>query len=346
MLAQYGIDEVKETSEPSYSDLMSELSKDIEHNSFLIVEDEKVFSKIPTANYKKGCFLPLFYKTPNHYTLELGAVVFLYDAEPLKFSIRKRECGRLLMLLSDELDRYIEHCSSEKSFELWYDQDETKRRYRKTNFTSNHRLQLGNWDFESLDIESFVKIHKGLFMMSNVVVSHVYSVISEKGRVDFESRKMSIRDIFSNKYIALLSKFNEERWGGTLERVNLENIDFDLKCNEVILQSLIIQCLENASGKYADRAKKISITFSPNGFAICNTIVNVAPKQLAHDRDVFYKKYDEKVLEDNIRLSHLSDYGMTLVSLKVYCESVGMTCRWEFSDGPAPFFNVEISVKK
>jgi hypothetical protein len=346
MLAQCGINEVKETSEPSYSDLMSELSKDIEHNSFLIVEDEKVFSKIPTANYKKGCFLPLFYKTPNHYTLELGAVVFLYDAEPLKFSIRKRECGRLLMLLSDELDRYIEHCSSEKSFELWYDQDETKRRYRKTNFTSNHRLQLGNWDFESLDIESFVKIHKGLFMMSNVVVSHVYSVISEKGRVDFESRKMSIRDIFSNKYIALLSKFNEERWGGTLERVNLENIDFDLKCNEVILQSLIIQCLENASGKYADRAKKISITFSPNGFAICNTIVNVAPKQLAHDRDVFYKKYDEKVLEDNIRLSHLSDYGMTLVSLKVYCESVGMTCRWEFSDGPAPFFNVEISVKK
>lgn len=347
LLDKCGMYDVRDEDEPSYNDFMTEMSMDIAKHSFLIVENETPFSRINNASFKKGCFLPLFDKNPKHTTrLPVGCVAFLYDKNSPQFKIKKRECGRLLMLLCEELDKYITHCIAEKSFELWYDQDETRRKYRKTNFTSNHRLQLGNWDFESLDSESFVKIHNGLFMMSNVVVSHLYSVIAEEGHVNFEAQTKSIKDVFSEKYIALLTKFNEERWGGSLGPVILGDIDFELKCNVVILQSLIIQCLENASGKYADRAKKINIWFSSNGFSIHNTIVNIAQEKLIHDRKLFYKKYDEKILEENIRLSHLSEYGMTLVSIKSYCESVGMRCKWEFNVDNNPFFNVEISVKK
>ena len=347
ILDNCGLYEVKDDEESSYNDFMADMSMNIAKHSFLIVEKENYFSGINNACFKKGCFLPLFDKTPNHTTrLPIGCVSFLYDTDTSRFKIKNRECGRLLMLLSEELDKYITHCITEKSFELWYDQDETRRRYRKTNFTSNHRLQLGNWDFESLDPESFVKIHNGLFMMSNVVVSHLYSVIAEKGYVNFDAQTKSIRDIFSEKFIALLTKFNEERWGGTLEPVILGDVDFELKCNVVIIQSLIIQCLENASGKYADRAKKINIWFGSNGFSIHNTIVNIAQEQLIHDSKLFYMKYDENILEENIRLSHLSDYGMTLVSIKSYCESVGMMCKWEFNVDKNPFFIVEISVKK
>ncbi len=346
ILARCGMTKDREMGESSYNEFMAEVSKNIARHSFLIEENENRFTGIHNANYKKGCFLPLFDKSPKHTTRRpIGSVAFLYDTEPPQFKIRKRECGRLLMLLSEELDKYITHCIAEKSFELWYDQDETRRKYRKTNFTSNHRLQLDNWDFESLDTESFVKIHKGLFMMSNVVVSHIYSVIAEEGRVNFEAQTRCIRDIFSKKYIALLSKFNEDRWDSTLEPIILGDVDFELKCNVVILQSLIIQCLENASGKYSDRAKKICIMFSPKGFSIRNTIVNVEQERLIRDHRVFWEKYDEKVLEENIRLSHLSGYGMTLVSMKSYCESVGMKCQWEFNIDMNPFFNVEVSVK-
>lgn len=345
ILAYCGNHEINEFSEASYLDLIGKLSNNNVHSPFLIVEEEDFFSGLHVTNYKKGCFLPLFVETSNPVARkQVGVVSFLYDGESPKFRIRKRECARLLMLLGEELDKYNAHCKSEKLFEIWYDQEETRRKYRKTNFTSNHRLQLGDWDFESLDTISYVKIYQGLFMMSNVVVSHLYSVISEEKKLNFTKKHISILDIFSDSYVALLNKLNSERWDGTLLPINLENVNFNMSCSVVIMQSLIIQCLENSYGKYADRSKRISISFGSSSFTITNTIVNVDKERLIQDERRFKKLYNPDVLWKNRNLGRLSNYGMTLVSMFFYCDSVGMKCKWDFNTTCSPFFKVEVTI--
>lgn len=345
ILAYCGNYKINEFSEASYIDLVNKISNDISHSPFLITEDEYLFSELHNANYKKGCFLPLYLETPaSTPRMCIGVVSFLYESESQKFRIRKKECARLLMLLGEEMDRYNAHCKFEKFFEIWYDQEETKRKYRKTNFTSNHRLQLGNWDFESLDTDSYVKIYNTIFMMSNVVVSHLYSVISAETKINFISNIVSIRNIFSDNFIALLNKLNYERWDGTLQLLDVENANFRLKCHIVIMQSLIIQCIENAYGKYADRSKRISISFGSKSFTISNTIVNVDVDRLKRDEIKFKEMYNPDVLRKNISLGRLSNYGMTLVSLFGYCESVGMKCLWDFNIMSSPYFKVEVLI--
>ena len=344
MLAHCGSHEINELTESSYIELVEKQCKESAQSPFTIVEDERMFSELSTTRYKKACFFPLYGGTEASGGL-LGMVGFLYDSESQKFRVRKQACARLLMLLGEELERYINHCKAQKFLEIWYEQEETRRRYRKTNFTSNHRLNLGKWDFDALDKESYVKIHDGLFMMSNVVVSHVYSVVCETGKVDFISKNTTIGNVFNEKFLALLEKLNKENWGGNLKPVTLGDAHYNLKCNVIIMQSLIIQCIENAYGKYTDKKKSIEISFGENTIVIYNTIMKVDVSQLTDDKREFDKKYNEKTLEKNIRESRLSDYGMTLVSLYEYTKSVGMKCQWEFNvDSETPFFKIEITI--
>ena len=84
--------------------------------------------------------------------------------------------------------------------------------------------------------------------------------------------------------------------------------------------------------------------FELDGFSIFNSIVNFSSEQLLRDKKTFDSKYDDKILEDNINASRLSDYGMTLVSLKAYCESVGLKCKWDFNTEGLPFFKVGVSL--
>ncbi len=344
MLAHCGAHEINELTESSYIELIEKQCEVNAQSPFIIVEDENVLSELSTTHYKKACFFPLYGGTEPPGGL-LGMVGFLYDSESQKFRVRKRACARLLMLLGEELERYINHCKAQKFLEIWYEQEETRRRYRKTNFTSNHRLNLGNWDFDTLDQENYVKIHDGLFMMSNVVVSHVYSVVCEQGKVDFISKNTTIGNVFNEKFLALLEKLNNENWGGNLKPVSLGDAHYNLKCNVIIMQSLIIQCIENAYGKYTDKKKSIEISFGENTIIIYNTIMKVDVLKLTEDKREFDKKYNEKTLERNIRESRLSDYGMTLVSLYEYTKSVGMKCQWEFNvDSETPFFKIEITI--
>ncbi len=344
MLAHCGAHEINELAESSYIELIENQCNESIQSPFIIVEDENMFSELCTTRYKKACFFPLYDVTPTSGGL-LGMVGFLYDSESQKFRVRKRACARLLMLLSEELERYINHCKSQKFLEIWYEQEETRRRYRKTNFTSNHRLNLGNWDFDTLDKDSYVKIHDGLFMLSNVVVSHVYSVVCENKKVDFMSKNTTIGNVFNQKFLALLEKLNNEHWGGNLKPVTLGDAHYDLKCNIIIMQSLIIQCIENAYGKFTDKDKSIEISFGENSIIIYNTIMKPDVSQLIKAKSEFEKKYNEKALERNVRESRLSDYGMTLVSLYEYTKSVGMKCQWEFNvDSKVPFFRIEITI--
>ena len=181
-------------------------------------------------------------------------------------------------------------------------------------------------------------------MMSNVVVSHLYSVISAETKINFISNIVSIRNIFSDNFIALLNKLNYERWDGTLQFLDVENANFMLKCHIVIMQSLIIQCIENAYGKYADRSKRISISFGSKSFTISNTIVNVDVDRLKQDEMKFKEMYNPDILRKNISSGRLSNYGMTLVSLFGYCESVGMKCLWDFNVVSSPYFKVEVLI--
>ncbi len=151
--------------------------------------------------------------------------------------------------------------------------------------------------------------------------------------------------MFNQKFLALLEKLNNEHWGGNLRPVTLGDAHYDLKCNIIIMQSLIIQCIENAYGKYTDKEKIIEISFGERTITIYNTIIKVDVLQLKADKREFDKKYNEKTLEKKVGESRLSEYGMTLVSLYEYTKSVGMKCQWEFNvDSKTPFFRIEITI--
>ena len=75
---------------------------------------------------------------------------------------------------------------------------------------------------------------------------------------------------------------------------------------------------------------------------IVNSINEKDLEKIRIKKDEFDAKYDKERLNENIISQNLEGYGLTIVSLIKYCDSVGLNCVPEFIIDKKPCFKVTI----
>ena len=292
-------------------------------------------------NYQKMICLSLFKqreediddnetKTENK-TLKINGIFsFLYDNlndNLNEFNILSKEYGRLLLLLKPELDEYIEHILSEKIFDLWVEKNESDRKFNKIYLDSNHTFGkyeiIDEIDFDKLDSENLDKVNISYLSHTNMLISHIYSSISNKAitcSIPSHSDGLRISDILDAKFISLLHSYEKTRWQGNFS-INC-NFDTGAKTtfNKQLLRAFIIQCLDNARHKHIiDLEGKITLVINNEQIII----ISDCPQNSDNDTLTGNKKeFDKK--KSHIKSLICRDYScMTLTSLEVYCENYG-----------------------
>lgn len=280
-----------------------------------------------------------------------GAVTYLYYDNDMNFRIKQLENSRILLLLKPEIDKYIKACNKDKLFQLWLKNTNTIIQFKRINLLSNHRLRLDGWDFEKLDIENYRKIDKDFYMLSNVVISHLFSILTVEHEIRIKSVTKSIDKIFSKKFISLLDELNINRWS---QKLNISMIIGDeealFSANALIIQSFVIQCVENAYTKLTKKNSNeqfiIQLIIRSNYLEIKNNFPSVEIEDILAEKRKFDNLYSEDIIKDKLDQDQMSDYGMTLSSLLIYGNSDTLECKCGFGGLPNdPYFSVKLLSK-
>ena len=276
----------------------------------------------------------------------VSAVTYLYNDTDIKFHIKKMECSRILLLLKPKIDKYVSHCYKERLFPLWFKHMNTINQFKKINLLSNHRLRLDGWDFEKLDLGNYKKIDRDLFMLSNVVISHLFSILTVEHEIKIKSVTKKIDEIFSDKFLALLSELNNNRWGKKLKITKKDEDGLPLTENSLIIQSFVIQCIENAHTKLTKKNSSkdfaVDLIIGKNSIEIKNNFPGIGIDEILKEKEKFDNLYKEDTIRKNLDLEQMSDYGMTLSSLLIYANTDTLKCRCGFSLEGEPTFRVKL----
>lgn len=278
-----------------------------------------------------------------------GAVTYLYDDNEISFQIKKLECSRILLLLKLEIDKYVNECNKDKLFELWLKNMNTINRFKRINLSSNHSLSLDGWDFEKLDFENYKKMDNGFYMLSNLVISHLFSMLTTEHGISIKSVTKNIDEIFSNKFLSLLEEISINRWGGKLKIIKKNDDDDGHRFTEnaLIIQSFVIQCINNAYEKLTKKNDNehfvIKLIIGTSSVEIRNNFPGIEMTKILKEKKKFDNLYKVNIIKQNLALDRMSDYGMTLSSLLIYGNTDVMKCECGFDLSGDPSFRVRLS---
>ena len=274
------------------------------------------------------------------------------------FRIQKQELGRLLLLLTPQLNDYISHIRKKNIYDLWVEktkQIETeKNKFSRVNIEENHTFSPQGWMFYNFlkddkndETEPNAKEYLISYtrMLSNMIVKDLYSQLTYFGEIRKPlPNESTISEIFNSNFLSLLNIL--------LESNKVYYIDYKLPISEdyekfknfsvtlhiPILQGCIIQCLENAVKKcrlnnYADLRKiDFSIQYDSNNNSVIIKLMNsVSDKiDINNENKVFERYYSDQAMSNLSKDEIINKkYRFSLLSLIKYCESMGIKCkRW------------------
>ena len=217
--------------------------------------------------------ITFLYKSGNHYT----------DDEK-RFRIFFQESGRLLLLLKNEIDKYvIGYLIKDKALELWENNFWSVTRFEKIYANSAHIFKSVYKEMDEFDgitdASVIKKLYNTWFFLTNETISYLYSDIEKNSKNSkhylnlkkyyIESKHDTLGNTFNNNFLTTLSALldDKDRWKDSYSltdgsiiynqifinecNINQFNIGEDLKdvkifCNKHILRTFIAQCLHNS----------------------------------------------------------------------------------------------------
>ncbi len=247
-------------------------------------------------------------------TLLMATITFLYGIDNnyafnnKKFRINFQESGRLLLLLKNEINRYvIDYLQKDKVFDLWVEKHKSERKFDKIYANSSHvfrKVYNEMNEFETLDINTIEKLSETWFFLSNETISYLYSNIernccrdnNEKNFLNIEEKFVkdennTLGETFNSHFISIIKSLLKKRWRYSNEGkaniitingklVNDYEIESELKdvkinCRKELLRTIITQCLNNSLNsidKHGHRGskevKEVKITVSSSSIVI------------------------------------------------------------------------------
>lgn len=211
----------------------------------------------------------------------IASITFLYGRgkyHERDFRIHFQESGRLLLLLKNEINKYvIDYLIKDKAFDLWERRFWSIRKFEKIYANSAHifkSVYKEMEEFEKLDDNVVKQLNNTWFFLANETISFFYSniernisdknsgrhclkLISDSLVVD-EDNKLGL--VFNDKYISILLALLENRWNigdgktniyvnGTLlkdYKVAEKDFNIEMQMNKHLIRTIIAQCLNNS----------------------------------------------------------------------------------------------------
>lgn len=214
-------------------------------------------------------------------------ISFLYNNQnPLTndestFRINIQESGRLLLLLKNDIDKYMaDYLINEKVLDLWLEKEQNFRKYEKIYASSNHT-------FNSVynEMEEFEKLNENIirqsysiwYFLANQTISFFYShivrnrlkgidpmyCVTLKNEYIYDENN-TLGKTFNEKFICILISLLDNRWNNDYEHgentilinesklqdFKLEETLLDVKMplHKHLLRTFIVQCLNNSLG--------------------------------------------------------------------------------------------------
>lgn len=268
----------------------------------------------------------------------IASITFLYKNvckhSEKEFRILFQESGRLLLLLKNEINNYvIGYLIKDRALDLWEEKYWSLRKFNKIYANSAHvfnYLPEEMEEFETLDKYTIKKFSKTWFVLTNEIISFIYSNI-EKNIADPESGKHCLKlldssrvidknnkigDVFNDKFIYILSALLESRWKSEeglppnkilindmpLDsfQITKEIADIAIHINKHLIRTFITQCINNSlaleDSKHGHRGayeiKNVNITISKSSIVIEDDSQSGCPKDKADQIAKFNREKD------------------------------------------------------
>ena len=292
-----------------------------------------------------------------------ATITFLYNkkTEPIDgnmelqpetiFRINFQESGRLLLLLKNEINKYvIDFLVNDKVFDLWVEKHLNGANFNnayKNNGHINNSAIAEMQKLESLPIDTFKSLALIWFHFTNHLVSFLYTNIV-KGAYENYSLKLNdqftiisidttLKDIFTNPFKEILMELLRIKWNDGREReTDKHKIEFNfnvnqdntISMNKHILQSFIVQHLHNCLNKHCGKTevKTVYISVENNYISIKEDVI------IKNDKYRATKKKEFEWKRKQIKKMNCQEYSSTtLTSLQGYINYVNSKLQKEYS---------------
>ena len=280
-------------------------------------------------------------------------ITFLYNRknslirDEAKFRINIQESGRLLLLLKNDIDRYlIDYLIKEKVFDLWLENNQSYLKFEKTYLKSNHTF---NSVFD--EMEKFEKFEMSIiqisyqiwYFLTNQTISFFYSHIEKNisnglnpispklGSKYIRDDNNTLGKTFNDSFIKLLICLLDNRWNKKNENNAIVINDQDIhefsclekklskthiRINKHLLRTFIVQCLHNSlsKSKHGHRRKgeikKIHIKIKDKSISIEDECIKDVLN--ATKKSIKVKKFNIK--KKHIRQLNCDEYSSTTLT--------------------------------
>lgn len=268
----------------------------------------------------------------------LGAITFLYENNCTEDTFKKRsmEHGRLLLLLKNELNKYIiDYLINEKVFDIWVAKKESERKFNKLFIDNDHfmrKYRINDCDLDVLDIELFNKLFYSYLTHTNMIITYIYAKLSKKEPLNIPNgydTLTPIFEIFDDKYCSFL-KYKHDRWEGYVNIFNHveSNELFNTFFHKQLLRAFVLQCVDNALYvKHRQHEMKLlTLNIYKEYIEIRNNFPEVSDEELNSD------KHDFELKKKNIKTMNCYNFSsMTLTSIEGYCNN-HFECDYYYDD--------------
>jgi hypothetical protein len=287
----------------------------------------------------------------------VAVISFLYNKHienESEYNIESQEHGRLLLLLKNELEKFIERVLKNKISNLWVEKTESDRKFEKiyrdnNHFMKEHVLTLSgsNIDLDLLEKDKFISVYESWHSFANMTITWLFSNLIVGGANNLYSDGTKLNDVFDDKYLSLLNKFKETRWksGGNLILPQFDTVsDIKIKFHKQLLRVFVFQCIDNAmySKHCMSSQKTTTLCIDDNKVKIRNDCPPDKEKEYIQEKEIFEKYKYQKIKSLNI-----DDYScITLKSLESYCKDNNcFECDYKYEEKGNDFI-VTIILKK
>ncbi len=201
----------------------------------------------------------------------LGAFTFLYNDNNDEDTFRKRsrEHGRLLLLLNNDLNKYvIDYLLNEKVFDLWVEKHENIHKFEKIYGKNRHVFKSVSSEmdrFENLDDTYLSHLCLPWFVFTNQIVSFLYANIEKNDPNDLSVTNdtliipHTLGDIFNKTFTILTESLLSQKWNNSgkdhkvkiiksddLDNSAIYNDSTYIGINKHFIRTFIFQQLDNA----------------------------------------------------------------------------------------------------
>ncbi|PKP05327.1 MAG: hypothetical protein CVU11_00005 [Bacteroidetes bacterium HGW-Bacteroidetes-6] len=280
----------------------------------------------------------------------IASITFLHKTNFDELKSNSLESSRLILLIKNELFDFIKASFNNNILKDWITKTRSENKFNKIYGDSDHYVNsYVNKAFPELETilqKSGVSttLANTYYVFSNIVISQLYSNIENNGALELDgaytdSTPILISEILSNTFISVLKSLENSVFvgSGNLNIVTSANLEEKkTKLNKYILQTFIIQCLQNAMKKHLQHFnKEINIELCEQFISITNNF-GESHKQ-NNDLENAVIDFNNKV--NSIRSLDCDEYSSTtLTSIQGYVNAMGHKCEYGYTKDASEFY--------